>query len=102
MHLGIALAVSALVAALVLLVTAPSRLLPLVAALSAAVIAGIAMGKLPAHLFGFPLAPVLAVALAVPAAITWLRCTTKTSISAGAVATFIGALDAALWILQHR
>jgi hypothetical protein len=96
-----ALAYSGLLAALTLLVASQSRGFALVASLAAAVEVLMHLQVIHLHVSHLPLGLVLGVALAVPALIAWFRSTTKTAITAGAVAAFVGILQVVGYALPH-
>lgn len=88
-----ALAYSGLAAALVLLAASQSRGLALVAALAAAIQVLVHLQLVQLHVARLPLGPILGLLLAVPALVAWFRSTTKTAVSAGAIAAFVGLLQ---------
>lgn len=91
MNLPALLAYSGLLASVVLLAASQSRTVPLVAVVASALQVLRALGIIHLGSRHVPLGLVLAAALAIPSLIGWFRATTKASITAGAVATFVGA-----------
>ncbi len=88
-----ALAYSGLAAALVLLAASQSRGLALVAVVASAVQVLIHLQFISLHVSRLPLGPLLGLLLAVPALVAWFRATTKTAITAGALAAFVGLVQ---------
>ncbi len=56
----------------------------------------LSFGRIPGHVFGL----VLALGLAVPALIAWFRAPNKAAITASAIATFVGAVQALELLLR--
>ena len=101
MALHTALAFSTFAAAVYLFASTPSRLLTGVALLAGAVEAALALGWLRLAVQGTTLSLVLGLAIAVPALIIWWKASSKGSLSAAAVLSFIGLLQTALAILTR-
>jgi hypothetical protein len=93
MSLHAALAVSALVASVALFLTAPSRVLAVIALVASGIEVAMALGVIHLAVSHLPLRIVLAVALAVPGLLLWLRSAAKTATSAAAIVAFVGALQ---------
>lgn len=93
MHLHVALAVTALVCTLALLLSGQSRVLASIALAAAALEVAMAFGVLRLHLAGVPLGLVLGLALAVPGLLAWLRVSAKTAVSAAAIVSLVGVLQ---------
>jgi hypothetical protein len=98
MTLHLALAVSALVASVLLVAFSQQRTLALVALAASGIEVAIAFGYLRIGVAGLPLGLVLGLALAVPGLLTWLRATAKGAISAAALVAFTGALQVAAYM----
>jgi hypothetical protein len=98
MTLHVALAVSALAASILLLVTSQARTLALVALVASGVETALAFGLLRIAISGVPLGLVLGLALAVPGVAAWIRATAKPSISAAALVAFTGVLQVAVYV----
>jgi hypothetical protein len=94
-----ALAYAGLAAALILVAASQSRGLALLAVLAAAVEVLMHLQVLRLHVSHLPL--VLGALLLVPALIAWFRSTTKTAITAGSIAAFVGLLQVAGYALPH-
>ncbi|HET8542400.1 MAG TPA: hypothetical protein VFL83_21180 [Anaeromyxobacter sp.] len=95
MSLHIALALSALVASIVLFLSTSSRALAIVALVASGLEVAMALGLLHLSVARLPLGIVLGFALAVPGALAWLRTSAKTATSAAAIVAFVGALQVA-------
>jgi len=93
MTLHVALAVSALVAAVALFLSAQSRALATIALVAGALEVAMAFGVLRLSVAGVPLGLVLGLALAVPGVLAWLRATAKTAVSAAAIISLAGFLQ---------
>jgi hypothetical protein len=93
MTLHVALAVSALLAAVVLLLSAQSRALAAVALAVSALEVALAFGLLRVLAAGVPLGLVLGRGLAIPGLLAWLRATAKIAASAAAIVAFAGLLQ---------
>lgn len=94
MHMSLAalLAYSGLAAALVLLAAAQtSRAVALVAVIAGLVEVARALGLMHLDIKHLPLGLILGAALSIPSLIAWFRSTTKAAVTAGAIATFVGA-----------
>jgi hypothetical protein len=98
MTLHVALAVSALVASVLLLTTSQQRALALVALVASGIETALAFGYLHIAVSGVPLGLVLGLALAVPGIAAWLRVTAKSAISAAALVAFTGVLQVAVYV----
>ncbi len=98
MTLHLALAVSALAASVLLVASSAQRVLPVIALVAAAVETAIALGYLHIAVSGLPLGLVLALALALPGIVGWLRATAKSSISAAALVAFTGVLQIVVYV----
>jgi hypothetical protein len=101
MTLHVALALSALAAALLLLASSAQRALALVATIAAGVEVAMAFGLVRLGVAGVPLGLVLGTALLVPGLLSWFRATTKPSISAAAVVAFTGAVQVAVNVIAR-
>jgi len=99
MTLHLALAVSALIAALLLLTYSSQRGLAIVAALAAAAEVAMSLGYLRLGVSGVPLGLVLGLALAVPGVLAWMRASAKPAISAAAIVAFAGLVQLAVQVL---
>jgi hypothetical protein len=99
MTLHAALALSALLAATWLLVASPSRLLPGLAFLGAAVEVAMANGWLRLAVHGPTLALGLGLTIAIPAVIAWWRAGGKGPLTAASVLAYIGLLQTTLAVL---
>ncbi len=95
MSLHVALAVSALVASIVLFLAHSSRALAAVALVASGVEVAMALGLLHLSVAHLPLGIVLGLALAVPGVLAWLRSSAKTATSAAVVVAFVGAIQVA-------
>jgi hypothetical protein len=93
MTLHLALAVSALLAAAVLLLSAQSRVLAVIALVASALEVALAFGVLRVLAAGVPLGLVLGLALAIPGLLAWLRASAKIAASAAAIVAFAGLLQ---------
>jgi hypothetical protein len=93
MILHTALAYSGLAAALVLLAASQSRGLATLAVLAAGLQVLIQLQLLRLQIAHLPLGLVLGLLLALPALVAWFRSTSKTAVSAGAIAAFVGILQ---------
>ncbi len=93
MTLHVALAVSALVAAVALFLSAQSRALATIALLAGALEVAMAFGVLRLSVAGVPLGLVLGLGLAVPGILAWLRVSAKTAVSAAAIVALTGVLQ---------
>jgi hypothetical protein len=93
MTLHVALAVSALVASAVLLLSKVARPLAVVALVASGLEVAMAFGLLRLHLTSAPLGLLLGLALAVPGVLAWLRASSKPAVSAAAIVAFTGALQ---------
>jgi hypothetical protein len=102
MSVHTALAVSALAGSLFLVFGASARVVAVVALLASAVEVAMAFGWLHLALARIPLGLVLALALAVPGVIAWLRSGGKSTVTASSVVAFVGVLQVALIALAHR
>ncbi|HVO18342.1 MAG TPA: hypothetical protein VMU15_03750 [Anaeromyxobacter sp.] len=91
MLLHSALSYCGLIAAAVLLLAGQSRGIALIAVLAAALQVLLLHGTLQLHVAHIPLA--LALALAVPSLVAWFRASSKTAITAGALAAFVGLVQ---------
>jgi hypothetical protein len=98
MTLHLALAVSALVAALLLLAFSSQRGLAIVATLAAGAEVAMSLGYLRVGVTGVPLGLVLGLALAVPGILAWLRASAKPAISAAAIVAFAGLVQLAVQV----
>jgi len=98
MTLHVALAVSALVASVLLVASSQQRVLPVIALVAAGVETAVAFGYLRIAINGLPLGLLLGLALALPGLVGWLRATAKGSISAAAVLAFTGVLQVAVYV----
>jgi hypothetical protein len=96
-----ALAYAGLLSALVLLAAGPSRGLAVIAVLAAGLEVAIRMDLLHISIPHLPLGMVLGAALAIPALIAWFRSTTKASITAAAIAAFVGLAQLAAYLPTH-
>ncbi|MFO0582977.1 MAG: hypothetical protein U0229_11950 [Anaeromyxobacter sp.] len=101
MTLQIAMAAGVLLAALVLLLVSPSRVVPGIAALAAASELAMALGLVRVHITNVPLGLVFPLGLAVPGLLAWFRSTTKAAVSAAAVVAFVGVLQTAMYLTSH-
>ena len=101
MTLHVALATGALLAALVLALTAPSKALAFVAVVASAVELAMATGVLQLHVASVSLGLILPVLVAVPGVLAWLRAGTKPAVSASAIVAFVGALQLVLHVSSH-
>ncbi len=102
MTLPALLAYSGLIAALVLLAASQSRAVALVAVVAGALEVLRAIGLIHLEIRHLPLGLVLGAALALPALIAWFRSTGKPAITAGAIATFVGAAQVVTIMLSTR
>jgi uncharacterized protein YybS (DUF2232 family) len=93
MTLHVALAVSALLAAVALFLSAQSRTLATIALVAGALEVAMAFGVLRLSVAGVPLGLVLGLGLAVPGILAWLRVSAKTAVSAAAIVAFTGVLQ---------
>jgi hypothetical protein len=93
MNVHAALALSALVASAALFLTGTSRLLAGIALAASAVEVAMSLGVVHLAVAHLPLRVVLALALAVPGLLAWLRSAAKTPTSAAAIVAFVGALQ---------
>jgi len=93
MSLHAALAVSALVASAALFLTAPSRVLAVIALVASGVEVAMALGVVHLAVAHLPLRIVLALALAIPGLIAWFRSGAKSATSAAAIVAFVGGLQ---------
>ncbi len=98
MTLHVALAVSALAASILLLVSSQARTLALVALVASAIETALAFGYLRIAISGIPLGLVLGLLLAVPGVAAWMRATAKSSISAAALVAFTGVLQVVVYL----
>jgi hypothetical protein len=96
MTLHVALAVSALAASAILILSNVARPLAVVALVASAVEVAMAFGVLRLHVTNAPLGLVLGLALAVPGVLAWLRATSKPAVSAAAIVAFAGGLQTLL------
>ncbi len=101
MTLQIAMAAGVLLAALVLLLVSPSRVVPGIAALAAASELAMALGLVRVHVTNVPLGLVFPLGLALPGLVAWYRSTTKAAVSAAAVVAFVGVLQTAMYLTSH-
>jgi hypothetical protein len=102
MSLQTALAVSALAGSLFLVFGASARVVAVVALVASAVEVARAFGWLHLALAGIPLALVLALAVAIPGVIAWLRAGGKHTVTAASVVAFVGVLQVVVILLAHR
>jgi hypothetical protein len=93
MVLHAALSYAGLAAALVLLAASQSRGIALVAVLAAALEVLMHLQVLQLHLAHVPLGLILALGLAVPSLVVWVRSTSKVAVSASAIAAFVGVVQ---------
>jgi hypothetical protein len=93
MTLHVALAVSALAAATVLLFPPATRSLAALAAVASGLEVAMAFGAIRFHAVGVPLGLVLGLALALPGIVAWVRAASKPAVSAAAIVTFAGVLQ---------
>ncbi|HET6414085.1 MAG TPA: hypothetical protein VFG53_18650 [Anaeromyxobacter sp.] len=100
-HLQSVLAYSGLAAALALLVTAPSRGVAAIAVLAAGLEVLTQLQLLRLQVAHLRLGLFLGLALAVPALIAWFRSTSKTAITAAAIAAFVGLLQILAYALPR-
>ncbi len=91
MSLHLALAASALVASIVLVLSQASRVLAIVALVASGVEVAMALGMLHLSVAHLPLGIVLGLALAIPGVLAWLRSSAKSATSAAVIVTFVGA-----------
>jgi hypothetical protein len=96
MTLHVALAVAALAASLVLLFSAVSRPLAVVALVASGLEVAMALGALHLRLAGVPLALVLGLALAIPGLLAWLRASSKAAVSMATILALVGVLQVVL------
>jgi hypothetical protein len=101
MTLHVALAVSALAASAILVVTAVVRPLAAVALVASALEVAMAFGLLRLRLAGVPLGLALGCALALPGLVAWFRATSKPAVSAAVIVTFAGALQVFVALNAH-
>ncbi|MFT3914444.1 MAG: hypothetical protein QM704_10095 [Anaeromyxobacteraceae bacterium] len=101
MTLQIGMAAGVLLAALVLLLVSPSRVVPGIAALAAASELAMALGLVRVHVTNVPLGLVFPLGLALPGLLAWFRSTTKAAVSAAAVVAFVGVLQTAMYLTSH-
>jgi hypothetical protein len=101
LHLHGVLAYSGLAAALVLLVAAQSRGLAIVSVLAAGLEVLTQLNLLRLQVAHLHLGLVLAIALAVPALIVWFKSSTKASITAAAIASFVGLVQLVTYALPR-
>jgi hypothetical protein len=101
MSLHNALALSALAASVVLLLSSTGRAMPAIALVASGLEVLMALGALRVRVPGMSLSLVLGLALAIPGVIAWFRASGKTAISAAAVVAFIGLLQVALVLLAQ-
>ncbi len=95
MSLHLALAASALVASIVLVLSQASRVLAIVALVASGVEVAMALGMLHLSVAHLHLGIVLGLALAIPGVLAWLRSSAKSATSAAVIVTFVGALQIA-------
>jgi hypothetical protein len=100
MTLHAALAVSALAAALLLLVSAQGKALAGLALVAAGIEVAMALGFLHVSVAQLPVGLVLGLALALPGLVAWFRSSAKTAISAAAVVSFVGVLQVVVYALR--
>ena len=93
MSLHLVLAVAALAASVVLLLSSQSRTFAVIAALASGLEVTMALGLLHLSVAGVPLTIVLGLALAVPGVLAWLRASAKTTVSAAAIVAFVGVVQ---------
>ena len=93
MLLHSALSYSGLIAAAVLLLAGQSRGIALIAVLAAALEVLLLHGIIQLHVAHVPLGLVLGLALAVPSLLAWFRASSKTAVTAGALAAFVGLVQ---------
>jgi len=102
MSLPALLAYSGLAAALVLLAAAQtSRAVALIAVIAGAIEVTRALGLIHLQIKHLPLGLLLGAALCVPSLIAWFRSTTKPAVTAGAIATFVGAAQVVTILLAR-
>ncbi len=102
MSLHTALAVSALAGSLYLVFGTSARVVAVIALVASAVEVAMAFGWLHLALAGIPLGLVLALTLAIPGVIAWLRAGGKQTVTAASVVAFVGVLQVAVILLAHR
>jgi hypothetical protein len=93
MTLHVALAVSALAASAILVLSKVAQPLAVVALVASGLEVAMAFGLLRLHVASVPLGLVLGLALAIPGVLAWLRASAKTAVSAAAVVAFAGVLQ---------
>jgi hypothetical protein len=95
MSLHVVLALSALVASILLFLAHTSRTLAAIALVASGVEVAMALGLLHLSVAHLPLGIVLGLALAIPGVLAWLRTSGKTAVSAAVVVAFVGAIQVA-------
>ncbi len=95
MSLHAALALSALVASVALLLAHSSRTLALVALVASGIEVAMSLGLIHLSVAHLPLGIVLGLALAVPGVLAWMRSSAKTATSAAVIVAFVGVLQVA-------
>jgi len=101
LHLQSVLAYSGLAAALVLLAASSSRGVAAIAVLAAGLEVLTQLQLLRLQVAHLNLGLVLGFALAVPALIAWFRSTSKTAITAAAIAAFVGLVQVLAYALPR-
>ncbi len=101
MSLPALLAYSGLAAALVLLAASQTRAVALVAVIAGGIEVLRALGLIHLQIKHVPLGLILGAALCIPALVAWFRSTTKPAVTAGAIATFVGAAQVVTILLAR-
>jgi hypothetical protein len=93
---------SGLAAAIALLAISQSRGISIIAVLASGLEVLAQLGVLHLQVGRLPLNLILGLGLAVPGLIAWFRSTGKGAVTAGAIATFVGALQVLVYLLPSR
>lgn len=104
MSLHIALATGVLLAALVLTLVSPSRVLGALSVLASALELAAATGVLQLtrlHMQGVPFGLAFPLFIAVPGLVAWFRAASKPEVSAASIVAFVGTLQVVLYVTSH-
>jgi len=97
-----ALVYSGLIAAIVLFTASQSRGIAAIAVLAAGLQTLVELRVLTLQIGRLPLGLVFGIALAVPALIVWFRAAGKATVTASAIATFVGLLQLVGYVFPGR
>lgn len=101
MTMHTALAVSALLSSLVLILASAARALPAIALVASGLEVLIALGYVRLGVAGVPLGLALGLGLALPGLFAWFRSSGKAAVASASIVAFIGLLQVAVFVGQR-